>query len=129
MIASENKISDTLQKYYDKVFQDGKLVNVHIGMWGMSAGLMEEDILLDNKLPENIDLGKKMLIQKAVYKKFKNLESRIRRYLYDNSFEFPLLSQAHFVPKSRYLEVYDGLSKLKADYMAAADEFILNYDK
>ena len=55
MIASENKISDTLQKYYDKVFQDGKLVNVHIGMWGMSAGLMEEDILLDNKLPENID--------------------------------------------------------------------------
>lgn len=126
---TEPKITATLQKYYDKVFQDGKLVNVHIGMWGMSVNLTEEDILLDNKLPDTIDLGKKMLIQKAVYKKFKNIEGKIRRYLYTNSFEFPLISQAHFVPKNRYLEVYTELNKLKNEYMATAEEFIQNYDK
>ena len=54
---NEHKITDTLQGYYDKVFQDGKLINIHIGMWGMSYNLTEEDIKLDNKLPDTIKLG------------------------------------------------------------------------
>ena len=124
----DHKVTDTLQKYYDKVFQDGKLVNVHIGMWGMSYNLTEEDIKLDSKLPSEIKLGKKMLIKSAVFNKFKNLEQKIRKYLYVNSFEFPLVSQAHFVPKTKYIEVYNQLNKLRDEYMEMVAEFLENYE-
>lgn len=127
-MTTDYKITDTLQKYYNKVFQDGKLVNIHIGMWGMSYNLVEEDIKIEDKLPETIKLGKKMLIKPAVYNKFKNLEQKIRKYLYKNSFEFPLVSQAHFVPKAKYLEVYEQLNKFRAEYMAMVDEFVEKYE-
>ena len=125
---NEFKITDTLQKYYDKVFQDGRLVNIHIGMWGMSYNLTEEDIKLGSKLPETIRLGKKMLIKPAVYNKFKNHEQKIRKYLYTNSFDFPLVSQAHFVPKTKYSEVYNKLNELRAEYLQMVDEFIEKYE-
>lgn len=119
----------TVQQYYDKVFSDGKLVNVHIGMWGMSHNLVEEDIELNNKLPETIKLGKKMLIKPAVYNKFKSMEQKIRNYLYTNSFSFPLVSQAHFVPKTKYLEVYNKLTEYKQEYMQMAQEFFDKYEE
>lgn len=122
------KITDTLQKYYDKVFQDGKLVNIHIGMWGMSYNLEEQDIKLDNKLPDTIKLGKKMLIKPSVYNKFKSIEQRIRKYLYTNSFDFPLVSQAHFVPKAKYVEVYKKLNEMRSEYLGMVDEFLLKYE-
>lgn len=127
-VANEYKITETLQKYYDKVFQDGKLVNIHIGMWGMSYNLEEGDIKLDNKLPDTIKLGKKMLIKTAVYNKFKNVEQKIRKYLYTNSFEFPLVSQAHFVPKTKYMEVYRRLNEYRTEYLAMVDEFLEKYE-
>lgn len=122
------KISETIQKYYDKVFSDGKLVNVHIGMWGMSHNLTKEDIKIDNVLPDEIKLGKKMLIKTAVYNKFKNLEQKIRNFLYKNSFEFPLVSQAHFVPKTKYLDVYNKLTELRVEYLQMAQEFFDKYE-
>jgi hypothetical protein len=123
----EHKISDTLQQYYDKVFQDGKLVNVHIAMWGMSYSLTEEDIKLDNKLPEVIQLGKKMLIKPAVHNLFRSLQAKARNYLYANSFQFPLVPQAHFVPKARYVEVYQKLNEYKEAFIQMRDEFIEKY--
>jgi hypothetical protein len=127
-MTNEYQVTDTLQKYYDKVFEDGKLVNIHIGMWGMSYNLTEEDIKLDNKLPDTIKLGKKMLIKPAVYNKFKNIEQKIRKYLYVNSFDFPLVSQAHFVPKAKYLEVYTTLDKMRVEFIQMADEFVEKYE-
>jgi hypothetical protein len=127
-MTSEYKITETLQKYYDKVFQDGKLVNIHIGMWGMSHNLEEQDIKIDSKLPELVKLGKKMLIKLPVYNKFKNFEQKIRKYLYVNSFDFPLVSQAHFVPKAKYIEVYTKLNELRTEYMKMVDEFIEKYE-
>ena len=127
-MSQEYKITETLQKYYDKVFQDGKLVNIHIGMWGMSYNLTEEDIKLDNKLPETIKLGKKMLIKPAVYNKFKSFEQRVRKYLYTNSFDFPLVSQAHFVPKTKYLDVHKKLNEMRGEYLLMVDEFMVKYD-
>lgn len=128
MSNQEHKVTETLQKYYDKVFQDGKLVNIHIGMWGMSHKLNEEDIKINNKLPDTIKLGKKMLIKDSVYNTFKTLEQKIRNYLYNNSFSFPLVSQAHFVPKTRYLEVQKKLEEFKEQYMRLANEFFDNYE-
>jgi hypothetical protein len=123
-----DKISSTLQNYYDKIFQDGKLINIHIGMWGMSYNLTEADIKLDVKLPSTIKLGKKMLIKTEVYNKFKTAEQKLRVYLYSNSFDFPLVGQAHFVPKTKFVEVYTHLSRLKDEYMAMVDEFVENYE-
>jgi hypothetical protein len=127
-MSQEYKITDTLQKYYDKVFQDGKLVNIHIGMWGMSYNLTEEDIKLDKQLPETIKLGKKMLIKPAVYNKFKSFEQRVRKYLYVNSFDFPLVSQAHFVPKAKYLDVYKKLNEMRDEYLLMVNEFVEKYE-
>jgi hypothetical protein len=121
------KITDTLQKYYDKVFQDGKLVNMRISMWGMSYSLTEDDIKIDNKLPEMIQLGKKMLIKPAVYNIFKRLEGKARNYLYANSFQFPLVPQAHFVPKSKYLEVYEKMNEFKTEFNRLKEEFVEKY--
>jgi hypothetical protein len=126
-MSSEVKITDTLQKYYDKVFQDGKLVNVRISIWGMSYSLTEDDIKIDNKLPEVIQLGKKMLIKPAVYNMFRRLEQKARNYLYANSFAFPLVPQAHFVPKSKYLEVYAKMAEFKEEFLKLKEEFIEKY--
>ena len=94
----------------------------------MSYNLTEEDIKLDNKLPETIKLGKKMLIKPAVYNKFKSFEQRVRKYLYVNSFDFPLVSQAHFVPKAKYLEVYKKLDEMREEYLLMVAEFVEKYE-
>jgi uncharacterized protein YlzI (FlbEa/FlbD family) len=104
-------------------------VQQHIGMWGMSHNLVEEDIELNETLPDTIKLGKKMLIKPAVYNKFKSLEQKIRNYLYSNSFSFPLVSQAHFVPKTKYMEVYNKLSEYKQEFMQMAQEFFDKYEE
>jgi hypothetical protein len=121
------KVSDTLQKYYNQVFQDGKLVNLHIAMWGMSYSLTEDDIKLDKRLPEVIKLGKKMLIQPSVYNGFRNLQNRARNYLYGHSFSFPLVPQAHFVPRGKYLEVNNKLNEYKKEFLNLREEFINKY--
>jgi hypothetical protein len=121
------KISETLQKYYDKVFEDGKLVSVHIGMWGMAANLDEEDIKLTTKLPETHRLGKKMLVKLEVYNRFKTMEQKIRKCLEKHSFDFPL-ARAHFVPKTKYIEVYSKLNELRDEYIQMADEFVEKYE-
>ncbi len=118
----------TLQKYYDQVFQDGKLVNLHIGMWSMSYSLKEDDLKLNDRLPDLIKLGKKMLIKPSVYNCFASLQQRARNYLYANAFSFPLVPQAHFVPKTKYLEVNQQLNAFRDEFVEMKDEFIKNYE-
>jgi hypothetical protein len=96
-------------------------------MWGMSYSLTEDDIKIETKLPDIIQLGKKMLIKPAVFKVFKNLEGRARNYLYANSFAFPLVPQAHFVPKSKYMEVYGRMNEYKQEFNKMTEEFIEKY--
>lgn len=103
-------------------------MNIHIGMWGMSYNLTEEDIKLDKQLPETIKLGKKMLIKPAVYNRFKNFEQKVRKYLYVNSFDFPLVSQAHFVPKTKYLAVYKQLNEMREEFDLMKEEFFNKYE-
>jgi hypothetical protein len=123
----EYKISETLQKYYDQVFQDGKLVNINVSIWGMSYRLKEEDLKIEQKLPDVIQLGKKMLIKPAVFNTFKSLESKARNYLYANSFSFPLVKQAHFVPKKKYLKVYEDLAGFKESFKELKTSFLERY--
>ena len=122
------QITETLQKYYDQVFQDGKLVNLHIGMWSMSHSLTEDDIKLDERLPDIIKLGKKMLIKPSVYNAFCCLQQRARNYLYSHSFSFPLVAQAHFVPRAKYLEVNKKLNELRSEFLEMKREFLENFE-
>ncbi len=117
-----------LQSHYDKLFQDGFLINLHVSVWGMSVSLNEEDLDLKEKLPTIIQLGKKMLIKPEVLRKFKNLEGKARRFLYSNSFYFPI-SDAHFIPKKKLSDVLVELDKYKADFYALAQDFFQNYDR
>ena len=94
----------------------------------MSYNLTEEDIKLDKQLPETIKLGKKMLIKPAVYNRFKNFEQKVRKYLYVNSFDFPLVSQAHFVPKTKYLAVYKQLNEMREEFDLMKEEFFNKYE-
>ncbi len=97
-------------------------------MWGMSYSLTKEDIKLDDKtLPDTIQLGKKMLIRPSVFRTFANLQQRARNYLYANSFAFPLVPQAHFVPKTKFVEVFEKMREFKAEFVRLRDEFIEKY--
>ena len=115
-------------KILRKSISGGQTLNVHIGMWGMSHNMKKSDIKIDSNLPETIKLGRKMLVKSAVYNKFKSMENKIRTCLYNNSFEFPLVAQAHFVPKAKFIEVYRKLDELRTDYLKMVDEFIQKYE-
>lgn len=117
---------DTPSNQYDKLFNDGVLVKIRISVWGMGAQLSREDLGLETQIPKVFKLGKKMLIEPEHLNEFKNLESKARRYLYRNSYDFPI-SEAHFVPKSRYSEVIADLQAFKVEFETLVDKFIEKY--
>lgn len=125
---SDIDVKRTLQAYYDKIFQDGFLVNLHVGIWSMSATLRPEDLKLETQLPDIFKLGKKLLISSAVYNKFKQVESSARNYLYKNSFPFPI-SEAHFIPKKKVGEVILRLNDFRETFTKLTNSFIIDYDK
>lgn len=120
------KLSDTLKSHYDKLFQDGFLVNLSISKWGMGAQLNQADLGIQKAVPKIFKLGKKMLIDEKHFNAFVGYEGRARRYLYKNSYPFHI-SEAHFIPKKKLLTVLAELDKFKAEYKAAADAFVENY--
>ncbi len=125
--------SSELDKRFRKLFQDGKLVQVHVGKWGMSHQLTQEDLSLDTQeeqvaLPEFMQLGKKWLFTNEVRQTFTRLESKARKFLLDNSHKFEI-ADAHFVPVKLLVKVLTTLNEYKVQYDKAADDFVANYDK
>lgn len=120
------KISDELKARYDKLFQDGFLVNLHISIWGMGAQLSKEDLKIQDAVPNIFRLGKKMIIEPKHFNSFKNHESKARRYLYQNSYPFHI-SEAHFIPKRKLLDVLSKLDEFKIEFKELVVKFIENY--
>lgn len=120
--------SDELSRRYQKIWNDGKLVVIHVGMWGMSHQLDGKDLAIEKNLPEIIRLGKKMLIKPEVFNKFKNVEQRARNFLYSNSFSFPLVPQAHFVPNLKHAQVRQKLLEFKNEFESLTQQFIGYYE-
>lgn len=123
-----SKVSE-LEDRYNRLFKDGKLVQVHVSKWSMACKLTEEDLDLapGEFLPAFMKLGNKMLIDNAVLTKFVSLEGRARSYLKDNSHDFPI-AQAHFVPTKRLVKVIEVLNNFKTTYAELTEEFLTNYD-
>lgn len=122
-------LTTSVRQYYDKLFQDGFLVSVHVSKWGMSTNLDKEDIKYSKEevLPAIFRLGKKMLINAERLREFERIESKARRYLDANSYDFPI-ADAHFVSKKKIAVVLDTLEKVKVDYFALRDTFVKNYE-
>lgn len=139
--------TSVLDARFKKLFQDGKLVQVHVSKWGMSQQLTETDLALDQKVQKSttvvagteqapdvvpvkvadfIQLGKKYLFTPEVRLKFGRIESQARRFLSDNSHRFPI-ADAHFVPQKKLIEVLAKLYEFKEQYDKATAAFITNY--
>ena len=124
--------SISLDQRFKKLFQDGKLVQVHVSQWGMSYALSGTDLKLEKGLktseaiPGFASLGKKKLMPDEVRLTFKRLEANARSFLNQNSHKFPV-ADAHFVPQRKLPEVIVQLNKLKVAFDLATTEFILDY--
>jgi hypothetical protein len=127
----------SLDKRFRKLFQDGKLMHIHVRKWGMSHQLTEEDLGLDQlteeekaekKVADFMLLGKKWLFTSDVRLAFGRIEAAARKYLADNSYDFPL-AMAHFVPQKALVKVLTTLAKYKEEYDKATAEFLKNYDQ
>lgn len=122
------KLSDSVRAYYDKLFQDGFLVSVHISKWGMCTNLNKEDLDYEGVVPSIFKLGKKMLINPAKFNEFVRIEGKARRYLSANSYDFPI-GDAHFVPKKKVGEVLASLGRFKEQFNVLKERFIANYEE
>jgi hypothetical protein len=123
------ELTSAVRNHYDRLFQDGFLVSVHVSKWGMSTQLDKDDINYDptKALPSIFRLGKKMLINPERLNEFMRIESRARRFLAANSYDFPV-ADAYFVPKKKVAVVLDTLNNFKTEYLTLRDTFIKNYD-
>jgi len=124
------KPDTTLTEKFNKLFQDGMLVFIHVGKWEMTQSVdQEKDLgLKAEDIPDFIMPGKKKLFPDAIRLQFSRIEQRGRTYLRTNSLKFPIVD-AHFVPHRKLVEVYDGLTKIKEEYDKAVVAFLANYEK
>jgi len=136
-IVNITEAQSELRRQYNKVFQSGKLTNVHVGMWSMKVKTETEDgadaessevkrKLLASQMTEP---GSDYLIKREVYKAFKKIEGEARNFLYRNSFQFPMVPQARFVPRENFSTVFTGLREIQGRYLAMVEEFCTNYEQ
>jgi hypothetical protein len=125
-----------LDKRFKKLFQSGKLVQVHVSKWSMTASATEADLgfrpeKLDGgptkKIPAFITLGKKALFTDDVRLVFGRIESAARAYLSNNSHKFPI-ADAHFVPQHNLQKAWTGLEEFKTKFMREVQTFVTNYE-
>ena len=128
-----NNSGVSLDQRFRKLFQDGKLVQIHVCQWGMSYALSDTDLKLEKGLktseaiPGFASLGKKKLMPDDVRLRFKRIEANARSFLSLNSHKFPV-ADAHFVPQKKLPEVIVQLNKFKVDFDKATAEFMRDYE-
>lgn len=121
--------STDLNNKFQRLFRDGKLLQLHVRKWQMATRLNEADLPLvaGSKLPEFFKLGDKMLIDEAELKKFTAIESAARNYLRGHAHPFPI-AQAHFVTTKSLVPVLEKLEEFRAKYMELVNGFVANYE-
>ena len=126
-----------LDNRFKKLFQSGKLVQVHVSKWSMTASATESDLGLDKlvvkegedkpEVPSFVTLGKKALFTEDVMRVFSKIESRARTYLLNHSHKFPV-ADAHFVPQKTLVTVLSELEEFKKSFLLEVNTFITNYE-
>lgn len=110
----------------DRVFQDGVLVILSIGKKSWKIAL-DPEIIKAEKVPENAELGRLLLLPEEALKKIAQIEGSARRYLDSQSLVFGSTARANFrfVPESCMLDTLVTLNDIRAQFMAAVEELIL----
>lgn len=121
--------ANALNTKFNRLFRDGKLLQIHVSKWCMATSLSETDLPLaeGKSVPSFVKLGAKMLIDEKEHKKFTSLENRARTYLRVHAHPFPI-AQANFVPNKILLSVLTKLDEFKTEYYALVNAFIANYE-
>jgi len=118
--------TQTLKHNYDKVFEDGTLISLHVRCWGMASQLDEDDLGVQ-KQPSIFKLGKKMLIKPEIAGAFKRCESKGRHVLTRAGLDFPV-AEAHFVPRCRLNKVIEDLLIVQTEWNKLCEDFFANYE-
>jgi hypothetical protein len=110
------------------IFKDGVLVDVDVSFWSGAKVLTAEDLgLKAENVADAYKLGRKLLIPKAIIKRFRAIEGRARRVVQENSFQFPI-GNARFIPKRKFAKALESLKKYQADYNTLVDDLVANYE-
>jgi len=114
---------------FQRLFRDGKLLQIHVSKWSMAAKLNPEDLPLvaGSQLPDFIKLGNKMLVDEEQLKKFMTVENAARSYLRGHAHPFPI-AQAHFVPNKTLLPLLEKLEEYRVKFMGLVTAFVNGYE-
>lgn len=123
------KAPTELATRFNRLFRDGKLLQIHVNKWSMSTRLDATDLPIEEgkNIPTFAKLGAKMLIDEKELRKFVSIEGAARTYLRSHAHPFPI-AQAHFVPNKTLLPVLESLEALRVKYMALVEVFVANYE-
>lgn len=109
------------------LFKKGVLFDLDIGRWQAIARMDEQDLLLKKVNRSAMYLGHKKLLPPWASEKMVNLEGKMRGYLELHSAPFPIAG-AVFVQYKTLPQVLKRLNELKAEFGAAADDLVANYE-
>lgn len=114
----------------DRLFQEGVLIDLHIGFWTARARNEKPDLKIeaDETLPEMIvGLGTKALIPKEMSATWVEIANRARYVIHRHSFEFPV-GNSRFVPAKALPMVEQELTELQQQFEKAAGHLMSKFD-
>jgi hypothetical protein len=122
-------VEQRIAQLTQQLFQDGKLVAVHIAAWPAVASLSAHDLgLTDEEVPKFANLGTKQLIPAARMKIFNTIESRARGVLNLKQMAIPFpIGAAHFIPTAKVPEVLSRLNAYRDQFFGEVDRFVTEY--
>ena len=114
---------------FQKVFNDGNLVDVHVSIWTAKKKLTPEDLgLNETDFNNTINLGSKKLIPAEVITRLRRYESRARNLLINYSFPF-VFGSARFIPKKKFIKFAEKMESIINDFNNEADNLVKHYSQ
>ncbi len=109
------------------LFRDGILVGLEIRYWSCRKAVHPQDLKLKpDEVPDFITLGRKLLVPREQWAKFRSIEMKARRLVDDYSFGFPIAG-VKFVPREALATLIEELENLKAEFQETTTGFIRQY--
>lgn len=122
-------IEERINQLTQKLFKDGKLVQVHIRAWPAEVQLTADDLgLTEEQIPKFATLGNKRLIAPERMKIFSTIESRARGVLKLKQLSIPFpIGAAHFIPTEKVTEVLSKLNAYRETFYQEVEKFVDSY--
>jgi hypothetical protein len=123
-------VKGDLSASVDRLFNDGVLVDLQIGMWTALKRNTTSDLSIDAEdVPAFVvGLGTKRLLPPEIVKTWQTVANHARYVIERYSFVFPVGS-SRFVPLSSLPRIEEELEACKQKYEAAWQALVKNYDQ